>query len=229
MKKAKLFKISIVVALIFSLLSCMIFEGEIKAATSKVKVTQHHYKSKKFLKYPQISGLKKTINKKVNAVLSNHIKSSYKNFLHLKDIEKKNRNSKIDPPYRYETSYKVKYSTSNTLSILFYDYQYTGGAHGMGYATTYNFNITTGKQVKIKDVLKTKTNFKKVQKYAYDYLRTHEPYADFVQKLSDVNVDANSQFYYTKNGIYLVFQEYEVAPYSYGNPAIKIPSSVYKK
>jgi hypothetical protein len=128
--------------------------------------------------------------------------------------------------YQYDVSYKVKYVTSKQLSLLFYDYEYTGGAHGITAVTSYNFNANTGKQYSLTDILNTKSKVLKVQKYAYQAL--HKLYPEFVQKVSDVPVNKNTSFYFTKGGIYLLFQEYDVAPYAAGNPVVKIPDSLYK-
>jgi hypothetical protein len=199
--------------------------GHTDAASVKAKWLEHTYKNKKFLRYPQMTGLSnKTAEKKINEALLKHIQGSYKTYL---DVMKE---GKADPskhfPYQYDVSYKVKYGTSNQLSLLFYDYQYTGGAHGITAVTSYNFNANTGKQYSLTDIVNTKSKVLKVQKYAYQAL--HKLYPEFVQKVSDVPVNKNTPFYFTKGGIYLLFQEYDVAPYAAGNPVVKIPDSLYK-
>lgn len=236
MRKMKFFKISIAFAFIFGLLfGVTTSQSEANAATTKANVSQHLYKGLKFLKYPQVSGLtSKSAQKKINASLLGAAKKSYKAYLEVKKQEKEakgDKNCKDFPSschYEYQSLYKVKYNTSGKLSILYTDYQYTGGAHGISAVTSYNYSLSSGKQYKISDILKTKSNFAKVQKYAYKYFSSQEPYSYFVNKVSDVPVNKNTQFYFTKGGIYLIFQEYEVGPYAAGNPTIKIPSSLYK-
>jgi hypothetical protein len=196
-----------------------------EAASVKAKWVEHTYKNKKFLRYPQITGLSsKTAEKKINEALLKHIQGSYKTYLEVMKEGKADHSTHF--PYQYDVSYKVKYATSNQLSLLFNDYQYTGGAHGITAVTSYNFNANTGKQYRLTDIVKTKSKVLKVQKYAYKAL--HKLYPDFVQKVSDVPVNKNTQFYFTKGGIYLLFQEYDVAPYAAGNPVVKIPESLYK-
>lgn len=227
MKYRKVFKLSLVLVTIFTLSLFTLFGHESSAATSKAKVTQHYYSGKKFLKYPQVSSINKSAKKRINDTFKKHMKKSYQNYLNVKKDEKETRKNypKVDPFY-YKTSYKVKYSTKQTLSIIIYDDIYLGGAHGNSEVTTYNFKISTGKQVKIKDLLNTKSKYLKVQKYAYNYFHKTVPYNMYVKKLKDVKLN---QFYYTKNGIYLIYQQYEIAPYAAGHPIYKIPSSVYKK
>jgi uncharacterized protein (UPF0333 family) len=189
------------------------------------KWVEHHYKNSKFLRYPQVTGLaSKTAEQKINAAFLKHIQGSYKAYLEMLKEEQKDHTKHF--PYQYDVSYKVQYASSNQLSLLFYDYEYTGGAHGMTAVTSLNFDAKTGKQYNLTDMVNTKSKVLKVQKYAYQVL--HKQYPDFVQKVSDVAINKNTQFYYTKGGIYLLFQEYDVAPYAAGNPVVKIPQSLYK-
>ncbi|KRF63677.1 hypothetical protein ASG99_22190 [Bacillus sp. Soil768D1] len=200
---------------------------------SNVKITKKKYKNISDLSYPQVSGLKsKAAQDKINQVLTKHAKDAYSSYLQAKKDREKDKNEEWckDSPYScqysYSISYKVKFNQDGKLSILIDDYYYSGGAHGMGYTTSYNFKESSGKQVKISEILTSKVKYTKVQKYAYDYMRKRDSF--YVKKQSDVPVNKDSQFYYTNGGIYLVFQEYEVAPYAAGHPAVKIPSKVYK-
>lgn len=185
---------------------------------SPVKITKKKYKNISDLSYPQVSGLKnKKAQDKINQTFTNHAKKAYKAYV---------KTHKKDKSYEYITKYKVKYNQDGKLSILLNNYIYEGGAHGMNVVTSYNFKVSSGKQVKISDILTSKQKYTKVQQYAYKYMSTHDGF--YVDKQSDVPVNKNSQFYYSKDGIYLIFQEYDVAPYSAGTPSVKIPSSVYK-
>jgi hypothetical protein len=237
MKKIKLVKIFAAFILALTLFgSLSTFQKADASSSTKATVTTHYYKSKKFLKYPQVSGLKsKSAQNKINASFLSAVKKSYSGYLQLMKDEARDKKTswcKQNPEmckYSSATSYKTKYNSNGKLSILYYDYAYTGGAHGMTGVTSYNFSLTSGRQYKINDILKTSANYTKVKDYTYKYFRTHEPYKSYVYSKSDYSVNKNTQFYYGSSGaIYLVFQEYEVAAYAYGNPAIKIPNSVYQ-
>ncbi|MFJ7745388.1 PdaC/SigV domain-containing protein [Peribacillus sp. NPDC097295] len=198
---------------------------------SPVKITKKKYKNISDLSYPQVSGLKnKKAQDKINQTFTNHAKKAYKSYVKIQQKDKEDKNEDWcngkTCNYEYMTIYKVKYNQDGKLSILLNDYIYEGGAHGMAVVTSYNFKVSSGKQVKIADILTSKQKYTKVQNYAYKYMSTHDGF--YVDKQSDVPVNKNSQFYYSKDGIYLIFQEYDVAPYSAGTPSVKIPSSVYK-
>lgn len=198
-----------------------------------VKVTKHHYKGIKDLAYAQVSGMKnKKVEDKINQTLSNEAKASYKTYLKIKEDAKKDKKNgncqELMCNYEYITNYKVKYNDGSKLSILTNNYAYTGGAHGIGYAESFNFTISNGKQMKISDVLTSKSKMNSVQKFAYKYMKNREPFKHFVTKSSDVKINKDTQFYYNRDGITLVFQEYEVASYADGNPTVLVPYSVYK-
>ncbi|WP_419881670.1 PdaC/SigV domain-containing protein [Peribacillus sp. B-H-3] len=196
-----------------------------------IKVTKHTYKGLSDLSYAQVSGMKnKTAEKKINQILLNEAQRSYKSYLAIQADEKRDKGetwcTEFTCDYEYITSYKVKYNDGERLSLLVYDYTYEGGAHGMSYAEGFNFN-SSGSRVKISNILTSKAKMEKVRTYAYNYLSKHEPTRDFVQKRSDVPMNSNSQFYFAHGGIYLIYQEYDVAAYAAGNPVLKIPSSIY--
>lgn len=209
--------------------------SQVEAASAKAKVITKIYKGKKFLKYPQVSGgVSKSAQAKINKVLYSHIKRSYKGYT---DLKKSMEEFQSDPickqypsscSYEYNVSYKVQYNMSGKLSIRISDYQFSGGAHGNSAVTVYNFNLKSGKQYKLTDVVKTKAKLQKVYNYTYNYM-AKRPNLFFVEELKDnLKINSKTQFYFTSGGIILVFQEYEVGPYSSGTPTVKIPSQVYK-
>lgn len=207
----------------------------LKFSPKGVTVVKYKYKNISKLSYPQVKGLKsKTAEKKINQALLTYASTAYKEYLQMLKDEKEVRKDvefcgefSYACDYDYTTSYKVKYNNGKTLSILIYDYAYYGGAHGTGTVTSFNFKISNGQKVKLSDVLNSKTKISKVQRYAYNYMIRHNEIFS-VSHLSDVAINNKTQFYYTDSGIILVFQEYEVGPYSSGNPAVKIPSTLYK-
>ncbi|SFD36530.1 protein of unknown function [Bacillus sp. OV194] len=203
------------------------------ASSQKAKFTKHSYKGINFLRYPQVYGINKNAASKINSTLKKAAEKSYKSYLDLKKAEKDVPKEELCKKtarckYSFNSLYEVKYNSNGKLSIYYLEYTYTGGSRGKNHVTMYNFDLSTGKQYKLNDILKTSSNYKKVHKYAFKYLSTHEPYSCYVSKLSDVTVNKNTQFSFSKDGIYLVFQENEIGSYDEVTPFIKIPKSVYK-
>lgn len=205
-----------------------------KASTTNIKVSESHYNDKDFLSYPQVSGVKsKSAEKNINEALTKAAEKSYQGYLSLmkeqEEIQDEDYCKEMPDScqYAYSLSFEVKYNSNGKLCILYYDYQYTGGAHGNGIATLYNFDTKTGKQYRLDDILTNPALYSAVEEYAFNYLSTHEPFSMFVKNRNDFTVDQNTQFSYADDGIHLIFQEYEVASYAEGHPEILIPSSVY--
>lgn len=225
----------IVCILIFSSFYILPLDRTKAASQSEATIMTTTYKED-FMKYPQISNLKSiTAQTKINEVLARHIKLSYSGYQKLiKEMEefKKKGKCKENPQackYSYITSYEVKHNENGKLSILLFDSTYSGGAHGLTTVTTYNFNLKTGLRYKIKDILSTDRKLELATEYAKQYMKQHSDtfFAD-EDKLTDFTINQDTQFYFTNNGIELIFQQYEVAPYAAGHPTINVPSSIYQ-
>lgn len=202
-------------------------------AATKPTVIAKYAKDKKALKYPYVTkGLSTSVRKTINADLTEFSKFAYQNYLEIEALEKEERKTsycKKNPSmcnYTYSTAYKVSSNNTAYLTFTLLDYAYTGGAHGLGYKYGVNYSLKTGKEVPISNVLKTSTQFKKVEKYIYNKLKNNDDY--FVDTLSDVDVSKKSEYLMMKDGIKVVFQSYEIAPYATGQPEIFVPKSVYK-
>ncbi|QHW33253.1 DUF4163 domain-containing protein [Paenibacillus rhizovicinus] len=110
------------------------------------------------------------------------------------------------------------------LSFRVYTYTYTGGAHGSTIVTTYNIrNSEQASPLKLKDFFGAdyKTVINKAVK------------AEIAKRPDDFFLDtpfrtiADDQAFYIRNGVaYIIFQQYEIAPYAAGMPefAIAVPN-----
>lgn len=207
-------------------------------SSQTAKFKSHSYKGNSLIKYPEVYGIDKNAATKINTTFKTAAEKTYQSYLNVKKKEKaelKKGTCRKNPAtkkckYSVHSLYKVKYNSNGKLSIYYSEYTYTGGSGGKSRVTLYNFNLATGKQYKINDILKTSKNYKKVQNYAYKYLSTHKPYSSSITKLSDVPVNKNTQFIFTKDGIYLYFTNYKgfFEQYDNGDPFIKISKKVYE-
>jgi hypothetical protein len=203
------------------------------ASSQNAKFKRHSYKGNALLKYPEVYGINKKAASKINSTFKKAAEKSYKSYLAVKKAEKKVPKKELCKKtarckYSFNSLYQVKYNSNGKLSIYYSEYTYTG--HGKNKVTLYNFDLLTGKQYKINDIIKTSRNYKKAQNYAFKYLSTHKPYSRSIKQLSDVKVNKNTQFIFTNGGIYLYFTDYKgfVPQYDDGDPFIKIPKTVYQ-
>ncbi|KSU49941.1 DUF3298 domain-containing protein [Exiguobacterium indicum] len=202
-------------------------------AASKATVVTKYAHDKKNLKYPYVSkGLTTSVRKTINADLTGYSKFLYQTYLDTEAFEKQEKKKdycKELPAtcnFTFDSSYKRVGDNASYLSFTVQNHTYLGGAHGSTYKFGVNYSLKTGKEIRITSVLKTSTQMKKVERYIYDRLKNNENY--FVDHLSDIDVSSTSEFYFTKNGMKVIFQEYAIAPYVMGQPEIYVPKSVYQ-
>ncbi|RDU37042.1 DUF3298/DUF4163 domain-containing protein [Neobacillus piezotolerans] len=201
-----------------------------------VQINKHKYQG--ILDYPQVANLiSKEAQGKINAALQKHVRNSYKGYVELEKQEQEDRQAYLEqhgkpvPPeenhwysYEYHVSYEVKYNENNQLSILMYDYMYTGGAHGITGVKSYNFNAVTGEQIHLEQAAGNKAALSKISKYALNELNKSE----YTFKPTTLNLSNNTAFYFTPGGITLKFQQYEVAAYAAGMPEVAVPYKIFK-
>lgn len=138
-------------------------------------------------------------------------------------------------PYQYSSLMTgVTYSDASKLCLQISNYQFTGGAHGNGGNSYYCMDRSTGKQLKLTDLLDmSNADF---QPLVIKYLQQRSDanpnmffdsdvsgtIKDTYKSLSDYN------FYLTEKGIGIEFGNYEVAPYAAGPQNIVIPYAEVK-
>lgn len=121
--------------------------------------------------------------------------------------------------YEAKSSYTVKWQTTDTLSIAFYTYTFTGGAHGISSETGYTFDLKTGDLITLRDRVGDEKirvyNDMILQQIRARNIPIFEPY----KGISDQTT------YYLKDAKTLVvaFQQYEIAPYSSGILRFELP------
>ncbi|ETT80850.1 DUF4163 domain-containing protein [Viridibacillus sp. FSL R5-0477] len=212
----------IAMVLIFTL-SPLTMHAETKKA---VTVKTHKFMFNNNIKYPQISGMKnKKRQKQINLNFKKLAKQDYKERKKIlkrydKDRKELGLSKKEYAPYEYKTFFTVKYNQNNKVSIVKTKYYYTGGAHGEYYSESYNYNTNSGKEVTLKQNFKTTAAYKKAATCTVKKILTDkEKYP-----LADKNLNLTLTPYYwtnSKSGINLIFQIYEIAPYSSGQ--IELP------
>ncbi|WP_158095112.1 DUF3298 and DUF4163 domain-containing protein [Gottfriedia luciferensis] len=185
------------------------------------------------IRYPKISGASNSnAEQKINLTLKQGAELANNNRLKLIEDEKeaKNKwNASQGPwrPYEYVFTYKVPYNNLDKLSVIYKEYLYTGGAHGMTVGTTTNFDVKTGNIVQLSDLINGNT--KAVQEYAYQQLQKKYKGYVLIKSPNEINLDDKNRLWqFDHAGIKLLFKEYEVAAYAAGMPEAFIPLQVYQ-
>lgn len=127
----------------------------------------------------------------------------------------------------------ISCATENVLSICDYEEGYAGGAHGYHIYTSVNFDVKTGKELTISDVVKDEESFyKKASKYINTYLKENygdELFSDYKETISNLWKEGDLCWFFTASGMTVVFNEYELGPYSMGRICVDLPNGEFEK
>lgn len=77
-------------------------------------------------------------------------------------------------------------------------------------------------------MLNTKTKANKTRDYLYGYIKKHDDLFDQDVKKQEIILNNERPFFFTKNGIAVVFGQYDLGPYAAGIRDVFVPASVYQ-
>lgn len=127
--------------------------------------------------------------------------------------------AQYDVFYSDTTQIMVERADPSLLSFCSFFYEYTGGAHGWYGYLGKTFDVATGNEMGIEDLMSNPDGFKTyARKCIYDEIQ--EKYLDAVFPEYD-NIlkemwNENLQWYVDGNGIVIIFNIYELGPYASG-------------
>lgn len=121
-------------------------------------------------------------------------------------------------PWEAQIDGDIMYRSDNIISIALTSYMNTGGAHGNLTITFFNFNAQTGKTISNTDLFNDKEAFYKLAK---TYFQEQVDYKKILFDPEKFVLPANIG--YSEAGIILLYNTYEIAPYSAGVIEFTIP------
>lgn len=145
-----------------------------------------------------------------------------------KDYEKYKKENPNVIKYKFESfsDYNVTYNQDNYLSIPIFTYSFTGGAHGISYLKSFNYDLLNKKEIKINDLFKEDVDYKTVIKNFIKKEMVKNPNSYFLD--SEININENQEFYLDKDGVVIYFQVYDIAPYYMGIVEFKMKFDEFK-
>lgn len=120
---------------------------------------------------------------------------------------------------------KVDYTSDKVLNIKLHHYTYTGGAHGYEGNRSLLFNPETGKELTRKDFLKDEAGFKSFaeKEFRKKYKIPAGPINATGLMFENEVFDLPQTIFFTKNGLLLYYNTYEVASYADGPKELLLP------
>lgn len=132
------------------------------------------------------------------------------------------------PAYSSYESVEIIRCDQDVLSIRVFDSEYTGGAHGFAGYEGVNYDVETGKELSISDIIIDKKGFcETAPTYITDVL--DEEYGDelFPEYKEIVNEafreDGRLNWYLNATGIVVIYNSYDLGPYAMGEVEVVLP------
>ncbi len=187
---------------------------------STMKLSSEDENLKVTVQYPQISALAdNNVQSGINDVLrqaaedavSEGIKNAY-------DVMT-TRMEYPDFTAKAETffDYRIKYNQNGLLSLVLLDYQYAGGAHGGTVQTGVTFDLSTGKELGLSDLMNSEFSY---ISYLDKNIRSEIDKKIAAGELAEISefktIGDKPDFYLTNDSLVIFFQQYEYFPYAAG-------------
>jgi hypothetical protein len=180
--------------------------------------------------YPQFQsatagGLDETINK---IIYEQKILSIINDF---KEEISSYEDEGLDPDYYLSIDYSVYTYNENGISLCFEIYPYLGGAHGLQYFETVNFDPGKMSTVEIGELfISSYDYYSSISEHCRESLKSQiskrgfEPDMQLVSNGTDpYYADNFKNFLLSPNGLIIKFPAYQVAPYAAGSFTVNIP------
>ncbi len=194
-------------------------KGESVDLGSGIRLTRYTIETvdpEELIAYPAISGLsnpgiEKELNETFKELSIPHISESY-----LAELET------YGESYMFSSDYEVKFHRDNILNVVFYNYMYTGGAHGMPDMISLIANLDTGATYQLSDL------FTKDGTY-YDVVNAMILEQDAEEILTSYgwfeSVADNDGMYLQDDSIVVYFKPYQYSSYADGFLEYALPYS----
>lgn len=119
-------------------------------------------------------------------------------------------------------NYKIAYQQGDVLSVVLWDYQYYGGAHGSTRQITHTFDLKTGAEYTLADLMKADSGY---VSYISDTIKQDIVKAGMedAQLTKFESIAGNQSYYLSDEGLVIYFQQYEYFPYAAGIMEYTIP------
>ncbi|MFA7201817.1 MAG: DUF3298 and DUF4163 domain-containing protein [Candidatus Paceibacterota bacterium] len=212
--------------------------------TTKQTIQKDDGMSKIDIEYPMISGVSQAINDTIQEVLNTRIEE-------FKKIVAENEQARIDTnknlpvseqrpvrpdPSDYWYSLYIRYNTgiitNQTISVVFFVDEYSGGAHGNKSFIPFNYDIVQDRTITLADVFIHDARYlNRISEYVYRDIVTQitaldpsqEPLMDWIQRGTDPQIDNFLNFTLGENTITFYIPPYQVAAYALGDFQVTMP------
>lgn len=212
------------------------FNNGLRVATKENKEENKKQKYSINMEYPELTGAPNQNAEKFNQEVRNLVAKETREFK--KGVSEA---SSEDTPGDSETgsdtqmSYDVTLATDDLISVVFNVSNYSqGAAHPNHYAVVINYDLKSGKALKLSDLFKPGSDYLKVlSSYTINDLKKQagqETYdSEWLEKGAGPESDNYSDWNISRKGLAITFDQYQVASYAEGPKHVLVPYSALKE
>jgi Protein of unknown function (DUF3298)/Deacetylase PdaC len=176
---------------------------------------------------PQLTGADSARVGKFNQPVANLVAESVGEFK--KDVADMAREG--DAPERgasLRVSYEITTANKDFISVLFYFFEYAGGAHPSSATRSFNYDLSRNAPLSLADLFTPNSNYLKViSDYSIKELKKLET-TDGVEEGAGLKIENFHSWNITPAGLKITFDKYQVGPYAAGEHEVVVPYSVLK-
>lgn len=203
------------------------FAGDVKFIDKTIKEKKAEKRSEIFAVYPEISGVESA--GKFNSVVKNRVNeliAGYKKQLadySAEDIKSMPKEIGLEQ----QIGYDVVMGNNDFVSLLFSDYAYMGGAHGMTTYSPVNYDLKNNRELQLADIFEPNSGYlKTISEYSIADLKKRVGDMsddEWIGKGAGAEMENYSNWNLTKKGLMITFEPYQVAAYAAGPQTVIIP------
>lgn len=173
------------------------------------------------LQFPQIDGLaEKNVQDSINSIFrKSAVDARNEGLKNENEMEKVMASGYKGSLNKCETyfDYRLKYNQNGLLSVVFMDYQYAGGAHGLTVQSSHTFNLKTGEEYKLKDLFKSDADYVLfINDTVRNEINERVKEGSLYENTPFKTIKDDQNFYLSNNAVVVYFQQYEYWPYANG-------------
>ncbi|HZG70816.1 MAG TPA: S-layer homology domain-containing protein [Chondromyces sp.] len=176
--------------------------------------------------YPQVKARVESVDlSKLNQTLYEYALEGKKAKQELQEMAKED--PYLGPYYTYESSFKIGKADNKHISLVIFEYIYSGGAHGYESYSSFNYGVQTKSWLRMNDVA-TKSGYSSI---IINYINNEAQKRLHSGKLTAWDglyslEEHMDQFYLTDKGLVMFFNPYEYGPYADSIREFLVPYSV---
>ncbi len=194
-------------------ITCGKYSSSINSSEKKIAINEHKYKILIYYPESEFDVLNEEITKKIDKII----------YQFKDDI--KGANVQVDQYYTLDIVYSM-YEYKNYISYVFHVDYYTGGAHPNHEIFTITFDKSKNEIMDINGFIKLNPNILDIfSSISRKELLTNKDIVDSNMMFEGTKPTLNnfSNFAFSKDGLIIFFEYYQVAPYSSGEFQVVIP------